>query len=339
MKDVRARLILVLCLITGFAQASEAAAEGHFDRSLSVSSLVKLDVWTDSGDISVRSGEPGKIEIHARLHGTDSNDESIESRIQAIESNPPILRASDGHSLRIGHFDNEDISRGISITYEIVVPADAQLRSETGSGDQTVEGIRGSVDATSGSGNLHLWHIAKDIHADTGSGDIDLRDIHGKVHAKAGTGTIRAAEIVRDRPASPHATFSMLSPPTSQQSMTVRVVTDLDDVEMEVITGSGDVEVEGLEGGLQVTTGSGNIRVSGKPASGWTLDTGAGTVRVLFALGANLALEAHTSSGMIRTQDSVTVHGKSTPHELRGQVGEGGPSVYIKTASGDIAIE
>jgi DUF4097 and DUF4098 domain-containing protein YvlB len=65
-----------------------------------------------------------------------------------------------------------------------------------------------------------------------------------------------------------------------------------------------------------VTTGSGNIRVSGKPASDWKLDTGAGTVRVLFALGANLTLEAHTSSGTIRTQDPVTVRGKSTPHEL-----------------------
>jgi hypothetical protein len=234
-------------LITGFAQSAGAAAEGHFDRSFPVSSPVKLDVWTGSGDISVHAGEPGKIEIHARLHGTDSNDESLESRIQAIDLNPPILRDNDDHSVRIGHFDNEDIARGISIAYEIVVPADAQLRSETGSGDQTVEGIRGSVDATSGSGSLHLWHIAKDIHADTGSGDIDLRDIHGKVHAKAGTGTIRAAEIVRDRAPSPHTTLSMLSPSTSQRSITVKVITDSDDVEMEVITGSGDVEVEGLE--------------------------------------------------------------------------------------------
>ncbi len=316
MEHLHARLILVLCLITGFAQSAGAASEGHLDRSFPVSGPVKLDVWTDSGDISVRAGEPGKIEVHARLRGTDANDESVESRIQAIELNPPILRDNDGHSVRIGHFDNEDLARDISITYEIVVPVDAQLRSETGSGDQTVDGIRGSVDATSGSGSLHLWHIGKDIHADTGSGDIDLRDIHGKVHAKAGTGTIRAAEIVRDRPPSPHTTLSMLSPSTSQQSITVKVITDSDDVEIEVTTGSGDVEVEGLEGGLQVTTGSGNIRVSGKPASDWKLDTGAGTVRVLFALGANLTLEAHTSSGTIRTQDPVTVRGKSTPHEL-----------------------
>src|ERR1700689_2091512 len=129
-------------------------------------------------------------------------------------------------------------------------------------------------------------------------------------------------KLFETAPPSPHTTLSMLSPSPSQQSITVKVITDSDDVEIEVITGSGDVEVEGLEGGLQVTTGSGNIRVSGKPASDWKLDTGAGTVRVLFALGANLILEAHTSSGTIRTQDSVTVHGKSTPHELRGQVGE-----------------
>ncbi|MGO9086616.1 MAG: DUF4097 family beta strand repeat-containing protein [Candidatus Sulfotelmatobacter sp.] len=110
-------------------------------------------------------------------------------------------------------------------------------------------------------------------------------------------------------------------------------------VDTEIITGSGDVDVEDLEGGLQVTTGSGNIRASGRPLSDWRLDTGTGTVRVQFSMPANLALVAHTSAGTIEAHDSITVHGTTSPHELRGQVGQGGPTVELKTASGNIEIE
>lgn len=64
---------------------------------------------------------------------------------------------------------------------------------------------------------------------------------------------------------------------------------------MEIITGSGDVDVENLEGGLQVTSGSGNIGTSGKAVSDWQADTGAGMVRVIFPADSNLALIAHPS--------------------------------------------
>ena len=333
MKSFYAPLILVLCLVAGFAESSQAAAEGSFDRTLPVSSPLKVDVWTDSGDISVRAGEPGKIEIHARLRGINSDDESIESRIQAIESNPPVVRDDEGHSVRVGYFGNEDAARNISVTYELVVPADTELHSETAEGDQTVEGIQGPVDATSGSGVLHLWHIEKSTRADTGSGDIDLRDVHGRVYAKAGTGTIHIADVSRDL-ASPRSGF-MTFPGRERVAMQFIGFPE----EVEIITGSGDVDVEDLEGGLQVTTGSGNMRVSGRPISDWMLDTGTGTVRVLFAREANFALVAHTSSGTIAPHDAVAVHGTNTPHELREQVGQGGPSVSIKTASGDIVIE
>jgi len=110
--------------------------------------------------------------------------------------------------------------------------------------------------------------------------------------------------------------------------------------DMEIITGSGNVAVENLEGGLQVTSGSGNIRAFGKPVSDWQLDTGAGRVRVIFPADSNLALIAHTSSGtIIKNDDAMVVRGTRKPHALRGQVGEGGPSVNLKTASGDIEIE
>ncbi|MGO9086617.1 MAG: hypothetical protein ACLQBK_15420 [Candidatus Sulfotelmatobacter sp.] len=165
------------------ALPSQAAVDGRFDRNFPVSSPLKVDIVTEAGEISVHGGEPGKIEIHARIHGSDDSqdDANVESRVRAIEMNPPITLDNKGHNVRIGHFASPDLVRGVSITYEIVVPIETQLHVETSTGNQTVEGIHGPVDATTGSGNLHVWHIGLDTHVDTGSGEIDLRDIHGKI--------------------------------------------------------------------------------------------------------------------------------------------------------------
>jgi DUF4097 and DUF4098 domain-containing protein YvlB len=322
------------------ALPSHAAVDGRFDRTFPVSSPLKVDIVTEAGEISVHGGEPGKIEIHAKIHGSDDSqdDANVESRVRAIEMNPPITLDNKGHSVRIGHFASPDLARDVSITYEIVVPIETQLHVETSTGNQTVEGVRGPVDATTGSGNLHVWHIGLDTHVDTGSGEIDLRDVHGRVHARAGTGTVRVNGIVGELSQAERQSRAQLLSGRAGQPLVVQI-TLTSGADTEIITGSGDVDVEDLEGGLQVTTGSGNIRASGRPLSDWHLDTGTGTVRVQFSMPANLALVAHTSAGTIEAHDSITVHGTASPHELRGQVGQGGPTVELKTASGNIEIE
>jgi DUF4097 and DUF4098 domain-containing protein YvlB len=333
------RLVLVILTAWVAAVQSLPAADGRFDRTFRISSPLKVDVVTEAGDISLRVGEPGKMEIHARIQSIDdSQDNDVESRIHAIEVSPPVVNDAKGHSVRIGHFADQNAARNISISYEIVVPAETQLRSETGTGDQTLEGIQGPVDAISGSGRLHVWHVSSDTHVSTGSGDIDLRDIHGKVRAKTGTGTIYASEVLGDLTPSSRLAFAETFSTRTGKPLAVNL-TPTGGVDMEIITGSGDVDVENLEGGLQVTSGSGNIRASGKPASDWQLDTGTGTVRVQFPVDANLALIAHTSSGTIESDDAITVQGVKSAHELRGHVGKGGPTVDLKTASGSIEIK
>jgi hypothetical protein len=331
-----ARLIIVISAM--FVAAPSYAADGRFDQTLPVSIPFKLDLVTDAGDISLRAGDPGKIEIHARLHSIDdSGDDDVATRIHAIELNPPIVRDARGHSVRIGHLADPDETRNISISYEIVVPSETQLRSETGVGDQAIEGVQGPVDVTSGSGKLHVWHIGKDVHISAGSGDIDVHDVHGNVQAKAGTGSVYASDIVSAQISSHVSSPVQVTDSKTGQPITVQLT--MGTVGLEIITGSGDVDVENLQGELRVTSGSGNIRASGNPASDWHLDTGTGTVRVQFPADANLALIAHTSSGTIESNDAVSVQGKKSPHELRGQIGKGGPTVDVKTASGNIEIK
>jgi len=191
LRSFPALLIVALAASLAAFPALAADSQGHFDRTLTVTGAVDLDVQTGSGDITVRPGDSGKVEIHAKIHANGWGD--VDARIQEIEKNPPIEQS--GNTIRIGHIENHDLMRHISISYEVIVPAETKLRAESGSGDQSANGISGPVDATSGSGGVKLNTIGGEVKAHSGSGDIELDSIHGGARASTGSGTIRAIGV------------------------------------------------------------------------------------------------------------------------------------------------
>jgi hypothetical protein len=317
-------LALVLSLAaTMTARPALASDDGHFDRTLAVTGAVDLDVQTGSGEITVRTGDSSKLEIHGRIHpnhglfGADA-----EQRIREIEANPPIEQS--GNTIRVGHIENRDWKNNISISYELVVPAQTKLRSESGSGDQVVQGIAGPADASSGSGSVRLSHIGGETHAHTGSGDIELNGIHGAAKVIAGSGSIHAIGIA-----------GALTASSGSGSVKFEQTAAGD---VEIGTGSGDVEVKGAKGAVKVQTGSGSITAQGDPAGDWRLHTGSGDVSVELPQQASCNLVARTGSGNIDTNREIAVQGKLNPRELQGKVGGGGPTVELSTSSGSIQI-
>lgn len=315
-------LLVMLALAVAMAASPVIAgsSEGHFDRTLNVTGTVDLDVQTGSGDITLRTGDSSKVEIHAKIHGSGWGD--VEQHIHEIENNPPIEQS--GNTIRIGHIENRDWKHNISISYELVVPSQTKLRSESGSGDQRADGISGPADMNSGSGSLHVKNIGGEVRARTGSGDIELETIRGNAHASAGSGTIQAMGISGGLVASSGSGDVELEQTAAG--------------EVEISTGSGDVEIKGVKGGAKVTTGSGSITAQGDPTSDWRLHSGSGSVRVDFPPQAAFNLVARTSSGNIETAHDISVQGKISPRELQGKVGAGGPLVELSTSSGTIEI-
>jgi DUF4097 and DUF4098 domain-containing protein YvlB len=301
-----------------------AAQEGHFDRTLSVTGAVDLTVQTGSGNIAVKPGDSNKMEIHATIHANHSwLNGDASARIHDIEANPPIEQ--NGSTIRIGHFDDRDRERGISINYEVIVPAQTKLHSESGSGDERIDGIAGPVEATSGSGELKLSNIGNEVHARTGSGGVELSSIKGGARVSSGSGTIRAMGIAGGLNASSGSGEVKLEQAAAG--------------DVEISTGSGDVNIKGAKGAVRATTGSGEINAQGTPTGDWNLHTGSGSVTVEFPENAAFELYARTSSGNIETKHEVSVQGNVGTRELRGKVGSGGAvRVELRTSSGTIRI-
>lgn len=328
MKSGRIRLsILAACLFLAVTcmQAAQAAAsaEGSFQRTLQVTGAVNLELTTGSGSVQVRTGSSNQVQVTGHIKATDWFGGNAEEKVKRLQANPPVQQS--GSDIRIGHIDDSELRHNVSISYELVVPADTQLRSHTGSGNQTVEGLHGPLDIGAGSGDLKIINTGNTVHADTGSGNIEIDRVTGNVRAKTGSGSIRATGVAGGFEAdtgSGHITLEQTAPGAVRAD-----------------TGSGGMELRGVRGSLEAKAGSGTIRAEGDPTGAWTVHTGSGTVQLKFPSDAAFDLDAHTSSGSISVDRPVTVQGQLGRKDIRGKVRGGGVPVEVQTGSGNIEIE
>jgi hypothetical protein len=303
---IRHSAVRVLAFVLISSLAGFASVVGTFDRSFQVSGPVDLEVLTRSGDITIRSGSSGSVAIHAKIHsgngwfGGDGRPE-----VQELQNNPPIRQS--GNSIRIDYVN----LRNISVDYDITVPESTTVRAHTGSGDQTIEGLRGSADLESGSGDLRLARLTGDLHFQTGSGNVHGSQVSGPVRAKAGSGDIEIDEVGSG--------------------------------DVDIRTGSGNITVHGVNGGFRAEAGSGDIRGEGAPRNLWSVRTGSGNVTLRVPSDLAFDVDVSTSSGNVTMDHPVTTTIQGRVQESRksivGKVRGGGPTISVHTGSGDIHVQ
>jgi DUF4097 and DUF4098 domain-containing protein YvlB len=299
-------LIAALFVAVASTTAFASSTQGQFERTLQVNGPVDLEVLTHSGNITVRAGSSGSVFIRGKISIGDRWFEGRrENEIHEIEQNPPIHQT--GNSIHVDYVN----MRNIAIDYEISVPADATIRTRSGSGDQNVEGTKGNVDIQTGSGNVQLAHLTGEIHLQTGSGDVRARGVAGTVRGGTGSGDVEVEE----------------SGPGN----------------IDLRTGSGGISARGVQGGFRGDTGSGDVTAEGTQSGPWEIHTGSGNVRVRLPSNAAFDADITTSSGTIEVGAPIemTVQGRvqETHRAIHGKVRGGGQLLQVRTGSGDIHID
>lgn len=307
--SVSGRSLLTIGLVVFFASAvvfASSTPQGTFDKTLQVSGPVNLEVLTHSGDVTVRAGSSGSVQIHGKIYvGNHWLTGGREGDVHAIEQNPPIRQ--DGNNVHIDYVN----AHNISVDYEITVPADTTVRTRSGSGDQIIEGTHGNVDVQTGSGDVKLANLAGEVRLQTGSGNVRAHQVSGAVHGATGSGDIEIEEAGQG--------------------------------DMDLRTGSGNINGRGIQGGFRGETGSGDVTAEGTQTGPWEIHTGSGNVRVSLPGNAAFDADISTSSGTVDLGMPVemTVQGRveESRKSIHGKVHGGGPALRIRTGSGDIHIE
>jgi DUF4097 and DUF4098 domain-containing protein YvlB len=324
--NVALRLAAAGLAVVSFTPApASAQLEGRFERSLTVSGPVTLSVGSGSGSIKVSSGGDGTVRVVGIVRGNrggrSGSDEEIARAIKAVETTPPIVQ--QGSNIKIGAVEDEEISRRISISYDITVPPATTLTARTGSGSQTIGPLSGAVTASTGSGSIAVGIVDGEVEVRTGSGEVDIAAGKNRVRVSTGSGSVKVGRV-----------SGAVSVNTGSGSVTVE---ESSGGTVDVSSGSGSIDVNRLNGGLEAHTASGSIRVAGTPSANWDVHTSSGTINLAIPDGTAFRVQASTSSGQINTDHQLTVTSVGR-RELQGSVGSGGPLIEARTSSGSIHI-
>jgi Putative adhesin len=313
----------VLVLLMGTAAPALAAVEGGFERTLTVTGAVTLSATSGSGGIDIATGPDGSVHVKGviRANSWGASSDEIARAVKALEANPPIVQ--QGNTVRIGEIEDERIARLVSVSYTITVPRQTSVTSKTGSGSQSIASLAGPVSASSGSGGLTVAAIDGAVDVRTGSGSIRVERAGGGLSASSGSGSISVDAAAGD-----------MRVRTGSGSIEVRQAASN---AAEVSSGSGHIRVSDLKGGIKATTASAGIEITGTPTADWRTSTSSGSIRLEIPADASFRLDAHTSSGSIRTDHTLNVM-TTGRRELTGTVGTGGVLVEARSSSGSITV-
>src|ERR1700733_9007962 len=182
-----AMFAIVLVLLFTSTAVFASPPQGSFEKTLTVSGPVNLEVLTHSGDVTVRAGSSGSVLIRGKIFvGNRWLGSNRDADVHEIEQHPPIRQ--EGNNIHVDYIDNN--MKNISVDYEISVPVDTVVRTRSGSGDQIIEGTRGNVDTQTGSGNVKLANLTGEIRLQTGSGDVRAHQIAGSLKGGTGSGDV-----------------------------------------------------------------------------------------------------------------------------------------------------
>jgi DUF4097 and DUF4098 domain-containing protein YvlB len=129
---------------------------------------------------------------------------------------------------------------------------------------------------------------------------------------------------------------------------------------MDLESGDGRLEVEGVDGGLRAHSGDGHVRVRGRfdnldistsdgrieaealagssVGQGWNVSTGDGGVSLTIPENFAADLSLHTGDGHITLDLPVSVQGKYESNSIHGKLNGGGGLLNIHTGDGSIRL-
>jgi DUF4097 and DUF4098 domain-containing protein YvlB len=291
---------LALSLLAVGAESAAAQRRHDYDRDYRSSvdtsfafdrrGLVSLTIG--SGDIVVTAWSRDQVRVHA-------TSESGGVRLDATNSRVSVELSRGGHG---------------DSRFEVTVPVGVRIVARAQSGDISISGTQGEVDARSQSGDIKVDDVANRLDIGTLSGDIEAQTVSGDVQIKSVSGDIRLTEFKGD---------------------------------FEGETVSGSIELHNAVGRyIRSHTTSGDLSYEGSidPSGRYELSAHSGDIRLSIPSNASAQLSVSTWSGTLDSDFPITLrpgeHGIGTGQAKRFtfDIGGGAARISAETFSGDITI-
>jgi hypothetical protein len=288
-------------LVTGLLLATTAIADAQSRRDEGYESRIDTTLSFDRRGSVILSVGAGEIVV------TGWNRDQI--RVKAW-SERSVIRM-DATTTRL----SLDLSRvrGGDTRFEITVPIGVRVSARSTSGDISITGTKGSVDANTNTGDMMIEDVAETV---------DLRSMSGDITARAIVGTVEISTLNGD----------LL----------------LSDVRGDVEAGSvsGEIDLRGITAKyVRAKTTSGDVTFDGTvdAAGRYELGSHSGGVYLTVPQNTGALVTIATYSGSIESPDfPITLrpgeHGIGASKRFTFEVGKGDARISAESFSGDITI-
>lgn len=189
--------------------------------------------------------------------------------------------------------------RTVALIIQVSAPAGSSINARSGAADVAVTGVAAALDVVAGSGQVRAQRCTGAAEVRTSSGDVRLGTVLGQLRVRTGSGEVDVISVEGARGSG------------------------------DVHTGSGDVRLGAVTHDVSARTGSGDLTVVDASAGGLDLTTGSGQLRV--GIHPGVLAELDVSSGAGRARSDLPVGGP--PAE-----GDVALRVRARTGSGDALV-
>jgi DUF4097 and DUF4098 domain-containing protein YvlB len=299
----RTQLVLSLALAAAAlaATAPAAAAQRRTTRGSEYRSRIDSTIAFDrNGTVSVIGGN-GDIII------TGASANVVHVRATSDDNNLRLDASSSRMTVEVNNRHSGD-SR-----IELSVPYGARVILQSLSGDISVRGTRGEIEAHAQSGDV-LIEDATRLDVNTLSGGITASTINGDVAIASTSGDVKLTDLKGD---------------------------------VDIQTVSGDIDMRGVTAKVvRAKTTSGDVVYDGTidKAGRYDLSTNSGDVRLHIPRDASAQLTVSTWNGEFQSDFPVTLRpgehgiGSSTSKRLTFEINGGGARISAETFSGDVTV-
>jgi DUF4097 and DUF4098 domain-containing protein YvlB len=243
-----------------------------------------------SGEIIVRTWDQASIRVRAR-----SERSSIRMDASSTRLSLDLTR-----------------QRGGDTRYELTVPAGARISARATSGDITITGAKGGVEAHTQNGDIVIEDVADMVDIGTLNGDIQVRGVNGSVDISTVGGDVSLSDIKGD---------------------------------VESTSVSGDIDLRGVSAKyVRAKSTSGDISFDGvvDTSGRYELGSHSGGVYLTIPQNTGALLTVSTYSGTIDSDFPITLkpgeHGIGTTKRFTFEIGKGDARISAESFSGDITI-
>jgi DUF4097 and DUF4098 domain-containing protein YvlB len=307
MHDMRslalARVVLALALFAPVAGSAQGGsdrnrerefqdAQSRIDTTFAFNRTGVVDLTQLSGDVVVTSWDRAEARVRAYAERGRVRSSLSSSRLSLdIET----VRGRVGDS-----------------RFEVTVPVGVRVIARSTSGDVSVRGTRGAVEATSTSGDVEVSEATDRIVIESVSGDVRASQLNGQVRSEAVSGTIELREVSGD----------IRAETTSGDISLTRVVSR----NVVTTTVSGELDYEGT------------IDASGR----YEFHAHSGDIRLEIPEATSAQFTVETFSGSLDTEFTLTLQpgqrSTSRPRRFEFTLGSGSARVTAESFSGDIVL-